>query len=147
ILITLISPKRMTRPSVTSSNASMKLAASRATISIGAIGRGLDSQIAIEQPAVVAQSSALDRVDDPAVLDEDAARGQRQDQVEVLLGQQHARAVLPRDGGHGSGDGLHDGRLETLARLVEQEQARAADDGAGDGELLLLAAGHGGGAL
>src|SRR5213078_2201155 len=123
MLITFISPKRMTSPRVTSSRASMKLEASRATSRAWALG------------------------DDPSVLDEQAARGQRQHEVEVLLDQQHARAFLPGDGGHGGRDGLHDGRLNALAGLVQQEQAWATDDGARDGELLLLPAGQGARAL
>src|SRR5256884_8470396 len=141
MLITFISPKRMTRPSVTSSRASMKLAASRATISRGAIGEGLHAQVALEQPALVAQPGARGRVRDSPIFDEQAARGQGQHEVEVLLDQQHAGSVLAGDGRHGGGDRLHDGRLDAFARLVEQEQARAADDGAGHGELLVLAAG------
>src|SRR2546430_10418293 len=77
MLITFISPKRMTRPSVTSSRASMKLAASRATISRGAIGEGLHAQVALEQPALVAQPGARGRVHDSPVFDEQAAGGNR----------------------------------------------------------------------
>ena len=44
-------------------------------------------------------------------------------------------------------DLLHDRGLDALRRLVEQDHLGAADQHAADGELLLLAARHGAGAL
>ena len=61
--------------------------------------------------------------------------------VGVLLDQKHRHAVALVEVADDLEDLLDDERREAERWLVEQEQARAAHQGAGDGEHLLLAAG------
>ena len=68
--------------------------------------------------------------------------GERAGEVEILLDQQDRHPPLPAQVGDGAADILDDGRLDAFGRLVEHEELRLHDEGAGDGELLLLAAGE-----
>src|SRR5690349_416230 len=76
---------------------------------------------------------------DAAVVHHRDVVAERLGHREVLLHEQHGgvgalQLAQRRD------QVLHDGRREALARLVDQQQAARLDDGAGDGEHLLLAA-------
>src|SRR5688572_1339909 len=79
--------------------------------------------------------------DHGAVVDDVDAVGELQRHLGVLLDQQHAYALLLQ-----VADGVHDRvdheRGEALRWFVEEEEVRAGEEGAGDGEDLLLAAGE-----
>src|SRR5216683_1059594 len=66
---------------------------------------------------------------------------ERLGEIDVLLDQQDGHPPLEQDPEHAL-DVLHDGRLDPLGGLVEQEQLGAGDQRARDGELLLLAPGE-----
>ena len=79
--------------------------------------------------------------DDRALLHDVIAVGQLQGELEILLHQQHRHAG-PRclSVCQHVADQRDDRRLNALGRLVEDQQLGSGDQGAGDGELLLLAA-------
>ena len=63
-------------------------------------------------------------------------------EVEILLDQYHGDPSEIAQIGDGAADVLDDRRLDTLGRLIQQQQARAHDQRPADRELLLLAAGE-----
>src|SRR5207248_2129091 len=80
--------------------------------------------------------------DHPARIEHDVALGEAQGELHVLLHQydrQPVRRVQLRDGVLDLDDHR---RLDALGRLVEQQQPGPGHEGAGDGELLRLAAGE-----
>ena len=68
--------------------------------------------------------------------------GQLAGQLVVLLDQQDGEVAARRQRADRRLDVLDDGRLDALGGLVEQQQLRPGDQGAADGQLLLLAAGQ-----
>src|SRR5438876_12283926 len=63
-------------------------------------------------------------------------------EVEVLLDEDHGHPEARVDADQLAQDLIHDGRLDPLGRLVQQQDLRAADERPGDREDLLLAAGQ-----
>src|SRR6185437_4057645 len=61
-------------------------------------------------------------------------------EVDVLLDHQHGEAAIAVEGEDALADLLDDARLHAIARLVEEQDFRAADDGASDGQHFLLSA-------
>src|SRR6202140_1794221 len=82
------------------------------------------------------------RENDLAAIHHREGFGEFVDEVEILLDQEDGDVALVAEPCDGTADILDDRRLDTLGRLVEDEEARPGDEGAGDGELLLLAAGE-----
>src|ERR687893_74789 len=76
-----------------------------------------------------------------------SAMGKLEGMVGVLLHEEDRHAVLLVELPDHVEDLLHDERCEAKGRLVKEKQARAAHQGAGDGEHLLLASRHGAAAL
>ena len=71
-----------------------------------------------------------------------ATRTARVAKFEILLDEQDGDLALGAQIGDGAADILDDRGLDALGRLVEHEEPRPRDEGAADGELLLLAAGE-----
>src|SRR5581483_4885324 len=79
---------------------------------------------------------------DRAAFEDEVPIGELLGEFEVLLDEEDGDVVV---GGEGSDDALYlldEGGLDALGGLVEEEEARAGDECAGDGQLLLLAAGE-----
>ena len=75
------------------------------------------------------------------MIDDVDAIGELEGHLGILLDEQHADPLaleLP-DGAH---DGFHHERRQALRRLVQEEQLRPREEGADDGEHLLLAPGE-----
>src|SRR5256885_3566767 len=85
------------------------------------------------------------QVGDLAAADHLAARedrillGEGPGEVHVLLDQQDGHPALEQHAQHAL-DLLHDRRLDSFGRLVEEQKPEPGDQCPGDGELLLLAA-------
>src|SRR5512142_47554 len=82
----------------------------------------------------------LQPVDDAPALDEVVAVGERRDEPEVLLHEDHGEAAL-LEIADDAPEHLHDDGREPLGDLVEQEEPRPDAQDAGDRQHLLLAAG------
>src|SRR5690606_23288091 len=78
-------------------------------------------------------------MDDAAVVDDRDGVAQRPREMEILLDQQDRR--LRRYLAEGVDHGADDRRGQPLGRLVDQDQVALLDDGARDGQHLLLPAG------
>src|SRR5438105_8736039 len=70
------------------------------------------------------------------------AVGELAGEVEVLLDEDHGHPEARVDADQLAQDLVHDGRLDPLGRLVQQQDLRVADERPGDREDLLLAAGQ-----
>ena len=79
-------------------------------------------------------------VDDDAVAQEDHAVGPGG--VAGVVGDEHGGGSGVHFGPQEAQDGLAGAGVEGSGRLVGEDQAAFADQGAGDGDSLLLAAGH-----
>ena len=73
--------------------------------------------------------------------------GEFQRQTGVLLDQQDADAGVLANPAQDAENLLHDQRRQAERRLIQQQQARAQHQGAGNRQHLLLAAGQGAGLL
>src|SRR5215208_5881106 len=100
-----------------------------------------DAEEAVQRLHPSGQILRRDEVDDPPVLEQVVAVGERGGEAEVLLGEDDGEAALlqPRDD---LAERLDDHRREPLGDLVEEEQPRARPQDPGDREHLLLAAGE-----
>jgi 3-oxoacyl-[acyl-carrier protein] reductase len=106
-------------------------------------GRSQLPKVAGDQQLVVrAQLGRRAVQDDLAVREHVAAVGDLERQLDVLLDQQHRAAALLRVAPDDRQQALDDDGREPEAELVQQQQARAAGERAGDGQHLLLAAGQ-----
>ena len=90
----------------------------------------------------VGRVRALDLTADHALAQQQHAVGQLGDEVEVLLHHHHGDAAPAVEVAQQLDDPVDDRRLDSLRRLVEQDQLGLGDEAAGDGEKLLLAAGQ-----
>ena len=95
----------------------------------------------LDQPPVV-QAGGCHLGGDLALLHEQHARRQSSDHLEVLLDQQDREIPALPEGAQMIDDLLDDRGLDAFARLVEQHQARPADQAARERQDLLLAAGE-----
>src|SRR5262245_4236073 len=77
--------------------------------------------------------------DDPAVLDANDPVGERKD-TGVVGDDQHTAAAVARDLRQHRHDGVAVSAVERGGRLVGEDRRSIADDGAGNGDALLLAA-------
>src|SRR3954447_8560224 len=80
--------------------------------------------------------------EDPAVLDDRHAVGERLRLVEIVGGEQHGLPELAQ-GAHHLPGGAARGRVEARRRLVEEDQLGGAEEREGEVEPALLAAGRG----
>ena len=76
---------------------------------------------------------------DAAALENDHALGDVEHEIEVLLDDQHRQAMLAAQLRERRADLLHDGRLDALTRLIQQQQPWVGNERAREGEDLLLA--------
>ena len=81
-------------------------------------------------------------MDDAAALDDHQAVARIKDEAQDLLGDDDGELAQLADLAEHLGDVLDDGRLDAFGRLIEDENLRLRQQSAGDGELLLLAAGE-----
>src|SRR3954466_5258983 len=101
----------------------------------------LDAEIALQNLGARLDLLRRPLVRDVSIVDDVDAARPRERRGEVLL---HQKDRLS-GGGELAADAhqlAHDERRETLEGLVEQDDLRVADQRAGDGEHLLLAAGE-----
>src|SRR5690606_31721985 len=80
-------------------------------------------------------------VDDAPVAQDDGALEQAGQRAELVEDGEDARAALAQ-AGEGGGEGLLGVTVDAGERLVEDEELGPADEGAGDEDTLLLAAGE-----
>jgi hypothetical protein len=80
-------------------------------------------------------------MDEPAAFDDEGAVANLHHEADELFGNDDGELADFADFLQRAGDVLDDGRLDALGRLVEHEHLGIADQGPGDGELLLLSAG------
>ena len=81
-----------------------------------------------------------------ALVDDDCAAREIKCPFHVLLDQQQGRALVPQ-APEQHAHLLHQHRHDAFGRLIQQHHLGLRDDGARDGEHLLLATGHGGALL
>ena len=86
-------------------------------------------------------------LDDAAQLDQVGQVGALERDARVLLDQDHGQALATAQVHHHVHDLLHDQRRQADGRFVQQQHARMGDQGAADGDHLLLAAGQRAGQL
>jgi hypothetical protein len=88
----------------------------------------------------IVQVRRRQRRDDPALVHDVAALRHGTDHVEILLDENDGSIGSSIQIDNGTGDVLHDRRLNSFGRLVEKKQRGLADEHPSDRELLLLAA-------
>src|SRR6266851_6482487 len=96
---------------------------------------------------LVIERRSIERRDDAALVHHVAALRHGTDYVEILLDQDDGHTGRAVELDHVARDVLDDVRLDAFGRLIEQNEVGIGDQHAPDRELLLLAAGHGPGAL
>src|SRR5436309_28659 len=111
MLMTFMMPKITTSPRVTSSNASMKLRLSSATVRANP-NAGLHRKIFVYEWPIAAQPGRSDLLHHPPVLNEQRTGGRRENQFQVLLHQQDRQVARRRDRLQDPSNLLHGRRLE-----------------------------------
>src|SRR5262249_3434825 len=103
--------------------------------------RALHPEIFVQFLQVGFQLRIGELFDHAAVLHNVVSVGDRRGETEILFHQQYGKALL-LERPNGAADLLDDHRREPFGRLVEQQEAGAGAQDAGDRQHLLLAAGE-----